>query len=145
ALLALNTIRVEKHQVGAQGNEWDFSLIDRCLIAGRALWFYVGKLLWPYPLMFNYPRWHIDAAQPWQYLFPAAACLAFLVLGLARRRLGKGPLAAGLIFAGTLVPALGFVNVYPMIFSFVADHFQYLASAAPIALAAATFSTLAHG
>src|SRR5207248_1989442 len=68
--LALNTVAVEKHQVRAQGPAWDFSPIDRCLIAGRALWFYVGKLLWPHPLAFNYPRWQIDASQPWQYLYP---------------------------------------------------------------------------
>ena len=29
---------------------------------------------------------------------------------------------------GTLFPALGFVNVFPFRYSFVADHFQYLAS-----------------
>jgi tetratricopeptide (TPR) repeat protein len=34
------------------------------------------------------------------------------------------------------VPALGFFDVYPMRYSFVADHFQYLASAVLIALAA---------
>jgi len=43
---------------------------------------------------------------------------------------------AVLFFCGTLLPALGFVNVYPMRFSFVADHFQYLASLGLIALAA---------
>ena len=35
-----------------------------------------------------------------------------------------------------LFPALGFFNVYPFRFSFVADHFQYLACIGPIALAA---------
>jgi tetratricopeptide (TPR) repeat protein len=38
---------------------------------------------------------------------------------------------------GTLVPALGFINVYPMRYSFVADHFQYLAGVGLIALCAA--------
>lgn len=134
-LLALNTVRVEKHQVGAEGEDWNFTPVDRCLIAGRALWFYAGKLLWPHPLIFNYPRWHIDTEQPWQYLFPLAALLVLIGLLLARHRLGKGPLVACLIFAGTLVPALGFFNVYPMIFSFVADHFQYLASIPLLVLA----------
>ena len=44
---------------------------------------------------------------------------------------GRGPLVAVLFFAGTLGPALGFINVYPMRYSFVADHFQYLASIGP--------------
>ena len=42
-----------------------------------------------------------------------------------RRR--RGPLAAFLLFVGTLFPSLGFLNVYPFVFSYVADHFQYLA------------------
>ena len=42
-----------------------------------------------------------------------------------------------MIFCGTLFPALGFLNVYPMRFSYVADHFQYHASIALIALIAA--------
>ncbi len=52
-------------------------------------------------------------------------------------RIGRGPIAAVLIFAGVLVPVLGFFNVYFMQFSQVADHFQYHASLALIALAAA--------
>ena len=36
-----------------------------------------------------------------------------------------------------LVPVLGFLNVYFFIYSFVADHFQYLASLGMIALVAA--------
>jgi tetratricopeptide (TPR) repeat protein len=141
-VLALNTVRLEKHQVGALGEDWNFTPVERCLIAGRALWFYADKLIWPHPLIFNYPRWHIDASQPWQYFFPGAAVLVLAILFLARNRLGKGPLAACLIFAGTLMPALGFFDVYPMIFSFVADHFQYLASAALIALGMATLVSL---
>jgi Flp pilus assembly protein TadD len=42
-----------------------------------------------------------------------------------------------ILFGVTLAPALGFVNVYPFKFSFVADHFQYLANIAVIAFVAA--------
>jgi tetratricopeptide (TPR) repeat protein len=45
-----------------------------------------------------------------------------------------------LFFTGTLFPALGFVNVYPMRYSFVADHFQYLAAIGLIVLIAAGLS-----
>jgi len=131
------TAIIEKHHVGALGNDWSFSPTDRCLIAGRALWFYAGKLVWPSPLSFVYPRWIIDSAQWWQYLFPLAASGVVAALWLARRPLGRGPLTAVLFFAGTLVPALGFFNVYPMRYSFVADHFQYLASIGLIVLAVA--------
>ena len=135
--LALLTAWLEKHHVGAQGPEWDFSFADRCLIAGRALWFYAGKLAWPDPLIFFYPRWRIDSAVAWQYVFPVAFIATVATLYLLRNRIGRGPLTSVLFFAGTLFPALGFVNVYPMRFSFVADHFQYLASIGLITLAAA--------
>jgi tetratricopeptide (TPR) repeat protein len=128
------TAWLERYRVGAVGPEFDLTLIERCLIAGRALWFYAAKIVWPASLAFIYPRWVIDAGIWWQYLFPAGAAAAVGALWLTRKRLGRGPLAAVLFFAGTLLPALGFFNVYPHIYSFVADHFQYLASVGIIAL-----------
>src|SRR3989442_1110205 len=88
-------------------------------------------------------RWRVDAAVWWQYSFPLAATAAVAALYLARRRIGSGPLVAALCYAATLAPALGFINVYPMRYSFVADHFQYLASLPLIALAAAAGATRA--
>ena len=128
---------MEQWHIGAVGPDFDLSFVQRCLIAGRAPWFYAGKLLWPHPLIFVYPRWRIDDPAWYQYLFPVSAVALISVLWLARRRLGRGPLVAVLFFVGTLFPALGFVNVYPMQFSFVADHFQYLASIGLIACFAA--------
>jgi len=126
--LGRQTAQLEVSHVLAKGAEWDFSAIDRLLIAGRAVWFYFGKLLWPHPLIFNYPRWTIDAGVWWQYIFPASLCVVLYILWRLRQRVGRGLLAAALFFVGTLFPALGFFNVYPMRFSFVADHFQYAAS-----------------
>jgi len=126
--LGLVTSWVERTHVGAAGPEWAFSFSDRCLIAGHAVWFYAGKLIWPVDLTFIYPRWPINSAVGCQWLFPAAALAALGLLWGLRHRLGRGPLVAVLFFGGTLFPALGFTNVYPMRFSFVADHFQYLAS-----------------
>jgi len=138
--LGLHTAWVERHVIGAHGTQWSLPLAERCLLAGRALWFYAGKLLWPANLTFIYPRWSISAAVWWQWLFPLAAVGLVLALWLARSRIGRGPLTAVLFFAGTLGPALGFVNVYLMRYSFVADHFQYLASIGLLALAAAGIS-----
>ena len=131
------TMLMETHYVGARGEEWSLSPVARLLLAGRALWFYAGKLAWPHPIVFFYPRWQIDARVWWQYLFPAAAVLVPVGLWLLRGRIGRGPLAAVLMFAGVLVPALGFFNVYYMRYAYVSDHFQYHASLALIALAAA--------
>ena len=137
--LGFFTVWLEKHHVGAQGPAWSLSFIQRCLIASRALWFYAGKLIWPARLTFTYPRWQIDSAQWWQWLFPMAGAAVLAGLWVKRQRFGLGPLVAVLFFAGTLGPALGFINVYPMRYSFVADHFQYLASIGLIALFAEAF------
>lgn len=141
--LSAVTVWMERSNVGATGEEWDFSIADRILIAGRALWFYATKLAWPHPLIFFYPRWTIDDHIWWQYLYPAGVLAVIVTLWLLRDRMGRGPLAAVLIFAGVLVPALGFFNVYPFRYSFVADHFQYHASIALITLAAAGLAILA--
>ena len=137
----LFTAWMERRFVGAQGREFTFSLIERILIAGRAFWFYLGKLFWPTSLAFEYPRWNINQAAWWQYLFPAAA-LALLTALWKLRRTWRGPLAGFLFFGGTLFPALGFLNVYPFRYSFVADHFQYLASLGIIALTAAGIASV---
>ncbi len=109
------------------GPDYDLTLVERFLIAGRAVWFYLWKLLWPTKLTFIYPRWQIDSAQWWQYVFllGAAALLAAL---WAMRRWRRAPLVALLFFAGTLFPVLGFFNLYASRYSFVANHYQYLAS-----------------
>jgi len=144
--MACVTADLETRHVGASGPEWNFTVADRCLIAGRALWFYAGKLLWPHPLIFIYPRWeHMSLAQrPWLIASPLSAMAVIAALFLLRRRIGRGPLVAALFFAGTLLPALGFVNLYPMRYSFVADHFQYHASIGLIVLAAAGLWRLGH-
>lgn len=138
--LSLITIWLEKHHVGAKGAEWEFSLIERGLIAGRVLWFYIAKLLWPVEFCFNYPRWNIDAASWWQYFYPAAFAAVIAVCWFQRKRLSRGPLVALLFYAGTTFPALGFFAVYPMRYSFVADHFAYLANIGVLVLVAAAIT-----
>lgn len=137
------TASMETNLLRAIGPDWDRTLIERVLIAGRALWFYAGKLLVPYPLTFVYPRWTINAASAGQYLYPVSALAVMAGLWLLRRRWGVGPLVAVLFFAGTLTPALGFFNVFPHVFSYVADHFQYLASIGLITLLAALLTRAA--
>jgi tetratricopeptide (TPR) repeat protein len=142
ALAGLVTAWIERQHVGAVGADWNLSLVDRILIAGRALWFYAASLVWPHPLIFFYPRWEIDAGAWWQYLYPLAAAAAVAVLYALRQQLGKAPLVAVLCYAVMLAPALGFVDVFPMRYSFVADHFVYLASIPLIALIIAVPTTL---
>jgi protein O-mannosyl-transferase len=134
--LGLFTAWMERKFIGAEGAAFNFSLIERTLIAGRAIWFYLSKLAWPQDLIFIYPRWRISQTVWWQYLFPVAVICLLAVLW-SYRKTSRAPLAVCLLFIGTLFPALGYFNIYPFAFSFVADHFQYLACIAPLALAAA--------
>lgn len=127
ATAGLFTAWVERTYIGATGAAYELSFVQHILLTGRMLCFYAGKVVWPSNLMFSYPRWHLDPTLWWQYLYP----LTVIVVGtglviLARRR--RGPLAGFLFFGGTLFPVLGFLHVYPFRFSYVADHFQYLAS-----------------
>ncbi len=137
----LFTSWMERHYIGAEGAGFNFSIIERFLIAGRVIWFYMGKLFWPADLIFSYPRWKINQAAAWQYLFPAAAGVLLGALWVLRRW-ARGPLAALLFFIETLFPALGFFNVFPFKYSFVADHFQYLAGIGLIVAASAGIHTV---
>jgi tetratricopeptide (TPR) repeat protein len=134
---------MEQEFVGAHGSGYSFSVIERFLVAGRAFWFYLGKLVWPVDLMFSYPRWKVNQDSWWQWVFPIAAALLLGALW-ALRRWRRGPLAAALFFAGTLFPALGFLNVFPFKYSFVADHFQYLAACGPIVAASVGIDGIAR-
>jgi tetratricopeptide (TPR) repeat protein len=139
-VMARVTMTMEHEVVGTRDIPLGLSAMGRVLLAGRAIWFYLSKVIWPHPLIFFYEKWAVDTRDWVQYLCPAAVLAVVTCLWLARRRIGKGPLVAALFFIATLFPALGFVDVYPMRFSWVADHFQYLACIGPIVGIAALFS-----
>jgi protein O-mannosyl-transferase len=125
--MGLFTVAVEKTVIGAQGPEFALTIAQRVLLAGRTLWFYAMKVVWPANLTFNYPRWKLNSGVWWQYLFPVGAWACAVGFWFLARRY-RAPLASLLIFGGSLFPVLGFLNVYPFRYSYVADHFQYLAS-----------------
>ena len=144
AAMGLLTAWVERHDVGAQGTAYDLGFLQRGLLAARAIGFYLGKLFWPANLIFIYPRWRIDphAVSAYLYLLGVAGLTA--ALWLLRKRT-RAPLAAWLFFVGSLFPALGFFNIYPFVYSYVADHFQYLASLGIFAAAAGFAASLNLG
>jgi tetratricopeptide (TPR) repeat protein len=134
--------------IGAQGAQYSLTLPQRLLLAGRVPWFYLSKILVPWNLTFTYPHWKIDPADATQYLFPVAlAALAGGLVWFARRSstaMNRGPLASFLFFLATLFPVLGFLNVYPFRYSYVADHFQYLALLGVIVPVSAGLTLLAR-
>ena len=112
----------------------DYTLPERVLIAAHALWFYLGKLLWPTNLIVIYPHWDVEALNPFAWVYPIAIIAVALLLWLLRARIGRGPLAGVLFFGLTLLPVLGFVDFGYMQFSFVADRYQYLAGIGTLAV-----------
>jgi protein O-mannosyl-transferase len=141
--LAVATVWLEKHHVGAGSTEWHLVGAERLLVAGRAMCFYVSKLIWPHPLSFFYPRWRLDPQDAKQWIYPVAAACSLTGLVATSGRIGRGPAAWALLYCGLLFPALGFFDVYPFRYSFVADHFQYHASTAGLAGLAAVGGVLA--
>lgn len=132
--LAMNTAMLERDHVGAIGEDFEHGIGTRTLIASRALLFYPLKIVWPEPVMFIYPRWDINPANPLDYV-PLLICLAIGVALLWLFAHGRrAPFTAAAFYAGTVFPAIGFFNVFPHLYSFVADHFVYHASIGVIAL-----------
>ena len=117
---------------------------ERALMAGGSLWRYLAKLAWPHPLATFYPKWQVALANPLSW-FPILTWVGLLTgLWLARRRIGRGPFAGLAFFTLTLAPALGLIDFDFLRLSWLANRFQYLASAGPLALAAAGLTLLAR-
>jgi Flp pilus assembly protein TadD len=125
AVAGLATRWFENTGIGYKATILNLSMLDRVLVAGRAFWFQLSNLLWPSNLMFVYPRWEINPTVWWQYLFPIGVLVLLLILWNLRRW-SRAPLAGVLIYIVLLLPSLGFLNIYFFIYSFVADHWQYL-------------------
>lgn len=142
ALVSGWTIWEQKFHSGAVGADWSQTGIERGLIAGRVIWFYLGKLVWPHPLVFIYPRWTVRAEALLDWVPLLLVGLVLLGLWLGRTGPWRPVWLAGLYFGALLFPVLGFFDVYFFRYSFVGDHFQYLASMGPLALAGAGLARL---
>jgi protein O-mannosyl-transferase len=142
-VMGLLTVWWERYHQGTHGPLFALSPIERILIASRAVWFYLGKLIWPSNLIFIYPRWTIVPAHLLDYAWLLAAGALCAAIYFVRRYVGRGVEVAALFFVATLSPVLGFIMLYTFRYTFVADHYQYVASIGPIALASAGVTSLA--
>jgi Flp pilus assembly protein TadD len=118
--------------------------IERILLASRAIWFYLSKIFWPSNLTFIYPRWNISAANVVDYIWLLAGIGACVVIYFLRRQVGRSVEVAAALFVSTLSPVLGFIMLFTFRYTFVADHYQYLACIGPIALASAGIVSLSE-
>lgn len=120
------------------------SLLSRAAVAGCAVWFYLWKAVWPINLMFVYPRW--DLSEPGVLKFLPGVLLV-VILALAwkwRRSWGRAVLAAIVCYVVLLLPVLGFANIFFMLYSLVADHWQYAAITVFCAAAAGALTVFAR-
>ena len=143
ALASAWTIWEQKFHARAVGPDWGQALPERLIIAGQAIWFYLGKLIWPRPLVFIYPRWEVDASKLVAYVPLMAAIAALIALWFVQAKWSRAAFFAASYFVISLFPVLGFFSVYFFRYSFVSDHFQYLASMGPLALAGAAIAVAA--
>jgi tetratricopeptide (TPR) repeat protein len=140
--MGLLTVWWERYHQGTRGAMFAMGLPQRLVITGRNVWFYLEKLAWPANLTFSYPRWSLAASEPAAWVWLVALVVICAAAYQARRVVGRGVFAALMFFVATLGPVLGLVMLYTFRYSFVADHYQYLACIGPIALACAGGSRL---
>jgi len=141
--MGLLTVWWERHHQGTQGELFAMGVRERILVASRAVWFYAGKLFWPVNLTFSYPRWTISASDPLAYMWLVVTVGFGAAIYYARRYVGRSVGVAALFFISALSPVSGFIMLYTFNYSFVADHYQYVASLGPIALVSAGIVGLA--
>jgi tetratricopeptide (TPR) repeat protein len=127
----------ERYHIGTVGERFTIAPIESFLVATRATWFYLGKLLWPTQLTFSYPKFEIDPSDPLQYIWALAGAILLVALWCWRHAIGRAPLVATIFCVATLSPLLGFIPLFTFWYTYVADHYQYMASIGPIALLSA--------
>jgi tetratricopeptide (TPR) repeat protein len=125
-IFGLLTVWFQTYQVLHGRPAQSEGFLSRIALAGRALWFYLGKALLPINLTMIYPNWQTPAAAAGSYLPLVSLVAVFAVCWRSRRRWGKHVLFALAFFVINLFPVLGLFDMYFLQISRVSDHFQYL-------------------
>jgi tetratricopeptide (TPR) repeat protein len=120
------TSQVEEGNVGASAFRLP-SLAERPFIAATAPWFYLSKFLVPVELSPMYPKWKISAADPRWWIGLAAWPLVAAAALRWRERIGELTLWGLAHFCIALIPVLGVIPFAYQQFTYVADHYLYLA------------------
>ena len=128
------TIWEQKFHSGATGLEWTQRFLERLIVAGDSVWFYLGKLVWPYPLSFIYPRWNVSLQELVSFIPAVGVAAALFALWWFRNGIVRPVFFAVAYFVVSLFPVLDLFDIYFFRYSFVGDHFQYLAAMGPLAL-----------
>ncbi|MFM7050837.1 MAG: glycosyltransferase family 39 protein [Planctomycetota bacterium] len=125
--LGLHTAHVEKTQVGAVGADFELAPLERLQLAPSIAMFYLRKFLAPLEQIFIYPRAEPDVASLLKWVHALLAAVLLWTCVSWWRKGSRGPMLLALWIGAGLFPALGFFDVWPFRYSFVADHFAYAA------------------
>ena len=142
--MGLMAIWWERYHQFTLGPMFAFGPLERLIIATHAAWFYLGKLFWPAKLTFIYPQWTVELNNPFSYIWLVSGIALCAAIYFARRYVGRSVEVAAAFFVATLSPVLGFIMLYTFRYTFVADHYQYLACIGPIALVSAGLVTVSN-
>jgi protein O-mannosyl-transferase len=120
----------------------ELGLASRLVLAGESLGVYFTHLFWPVGLLPNYPQWTVDPRSPLSYVPWLIVGAVFLVLWFRRGSWGAPALLGVGFFLLFLAPFLGFVVAAYMAFTWIMDHFLYIAMIGPIGLAVAALESV---
>ncbi|MDI6829481.1 MAG: glycosyltransferase family 39 protein, partial [Armatimonadota bacterium] len=143
--LGLVTAWVQSHRAIGEEVVRSDNFLGRLAGAGWAVWFYLYKALLPYKLCFVYSRWDIDPSSIIVYIPTVAVLVCLGVFWKFRRTWGRPMLMGFGYFVVTLLPVLGFLDIYFMRYSLVADHWQYVSILGIIALAVGGITNFVNG
>jgi tetratricopeptide (TPR) repeat protein len=113
------------------------SFAERLALAGRILWFYLGKDVCPLSLNAFYPLWPVTITSPLAYLPLLLFAAVLAVAWRFRQDWGRHVLFGLACFVAALFPVLGFFAGQYQTWLQVSDHLQYLPMLAPVALVVA--------
>jgi len=141
-VLGLVTIWFQNYRAGTSEFNATASLLEKVILPGKIVYFYLSKLFFPHNLSFVYPRWLLDVNSPASYL-PTLTLLILAITLFLKRETSLKPVFAGFyFFVINLMPVLGFWDIYFMRYSFVSDHWQYIASIGILSLIAHAITKL---
>ncbi len=133
-VFGLITIWFQYTSAGASGEDWSLTFIERTVNAGFVIWFYLQKLFVPIDLTFIYPRWSFDPSVITSWFPHLMLAVVLTLVFRCRNRWGYYPIFALGYYLVSLFPVMGFLNIYFLRYSFVADHYQYIAGQGIISL-----------
>jgi protein O-mannosyl-transferase len=139
-ILSLVTVWIEQLKTSAPSVMREDTFWAQLAGAGWAVWFYLYKAVLPIGLNYVYPQWHINPSNPLAYVPDLLLIGVAILLWVFRGSWGRPCLFCLGYSVLMLLPILGFLNIGYFGYSHVADHWQYFAIIAPIALAVGYFA-----